>query len=633
MPRLHFHPGRSLLVKLGGLLGTICALAVFAIATATIYLDSAAGKGGAINLSGSLRKFSYQVELAAAEPTGGGGQSLDTLVDAVDARLSAPALMQALPQGSAALYDDVVRRWRQEVMPAAREMRAGLDAGRPPDAAQRAQLRSAVESLVGRVDTLTSTLETGLDDRIANLRLIQGAALFVVVALVLVAMFLIRTQVMLPLGDLLRASRAVRERDFDVRVAHTGLDELGQVGSAFNAMVTELRASYATLEARVEDKTAALAQTNHSLQTLYSITRTLSENPPDERTLSEVLDQVRAAVGLEHALVCSSPNERGRGFPIVVAGGDVANPAVCSLLDCGQCHGGSESLAVHATGQGSSVITVPLREGGRSFGVMPLAVPAGVQLSEASRQLLATVGQHLGAALANARRLEDERRLTVLEERGVIARELHDSLAQSLSYLKIQVSRLAASLPAERSAERAIVDELRTGLNNAYRQLRELLTTFRLRIGEHGFGGALDSTIAEFGRRSGTQITLDNQVPDAALSAQEQIHVLQIVREALSNVEHHARASNARVSLKVLPDRQIEVLVDDDGVGIAAADAHKEHHYGRSIMHDRAATLGGGIAFSRGPLGGTRVALRFTAASRFAAPAARGMAQQAGAGA
>jgi two-component system nitrate/nitrite sensor histidine kinase NarX len=76
--------------------------------------------------------------------------------------------------------------------------------------------------------------------------------------------------------------------------------------------------------------------------------------------------------------------------------------------------------------------------------------------------------------------------LALLEERAVIARELHDSLAQSLSYLKIQVGRLQL-LPggAEAAAQaRDIVTELREGLNGAYRQLRELIATFRLKM-EH----------------------------------------------------------------------------------------------------------------------------------------------------
>src|SRR5690606_32523728 len=148
---------------------------------------------------------------------------------------------------------------------------------------------------------------------------------------------------------------------------------------------------------------------------------------------------------------------------------------------------------------------------------------------------------HVAAALVTARRLQDAQRIGLYRERSVIARELHDSLAQSRSIMKIQVARLGAELDVGRDPGR-IVTELRAGLYGAYRQLRELLTTFRLQVGERGLGGSLEAAIEEFASRSGIEIVLDNRLPDAALSATEQIHVLQIVREALANVLRHARA-------------------------------------------------------------------------------------------
>ncbi|WP_438887220.1 histidine kinase, partial [Bacillus cereus group sp. Bce037] len=82
------------------------------------------------------------------------------------------------------------------------------------------------------------------------------------------------------------------------------------------------------------------------------------------------------------------------------------------------------------------------------------------------------------------RRIEEQQHVTLINERTIIARELHDSLAQSLSYLKMQVARLERMQQKEatKEAQSAVFDELRNGLNSAYRQLRELLTTFRLKL-------------------------------------------------------------------------------------------------------------------------------------------------------
>jgi two-component system nitrate/nitrite sensor histidine kinase NarX len=256
---------------------------------------------------------------------------------------------------------------------------------------------------------------------------------------------------------------------------------------------------------------------------------------------------------------------------------------------------------------------------------MPLALPPGQRLEPWQLKLVEAVGRHIGTALATARRAEERHRLALFEERSVIARELHDSLAQSLSYLKIQVARLQAQLARDGNVSGAegIVEELKTGLANAYRQLRELLTTFRLRIEGRGLGPALEDTVGEFSRRSGLDIRLDNRLAGVELASNEEIHVLQVIREALSNVEHHAQARHVDISLERHGGNAVRVRIEDDGRGIGEATA-RTHHYGLAIMRDRASSLGGTLAVARRETAGTRVELEFTAATPFrdAAPAA-----------
>ena len=84
------------------------------------------------------------------------------------------------------------------------------------------------------------------------------------------------------------------------------------------------------------------------------------------------------------------------------------------------------------------------------YGVMLLMLPPGMEIEEWKLKLLESIGHHIGAALATAKRTDERRRIALMEERSVIARELHDSLAQSLSYLKIQVTRLKSYLDGNR---------------------------------------------------------------------------------------------------------------------------------------------------------------------------------------
>ena len=198
----------------------------------------------------------------------------------------------------------------------------------------------------------------------------------------------------------------------------------------------------------------------------------------------------------------------------------------------------------------------------------------------------------------------------------MIARELHDSLAQSLSYLKIQVARLRKVEVAgpDNDLRQGILDELSTGLNSAYRQLRELLTTFRLKLDTPDLGTALRETTVEFSERLPRPISLHYQLPPNMLSANEEIHILQIVREALSNTVKHARAVTVTVAVTFESPR-VRVTIADDGLGLPSGNAPPQH-YGLIIMQDRARTLGGKLTVSNRREGGVQVELTFVPKTR-----------------
>ncbi len=238
-------------------------------------------------------------------------------------------------------------------------------------------------------------------------------------------------------------------------------------------------------------------------------------------------------------------------------------------------------------------------EGGR--GCLLLKLPAR-QVENTSNTALKVLGEGLGAILGaiicSAERAQTDRKLALYQERAVIARELHDSLAQSISYLRIQVSRLQSVLELNRpevEIDRARADsmlqEIRTQLNLAHRQLREIITTFRLTMNGGSFHQALQASISEFESRSGIAFSIDNRLSDGTLTVDREMHVLQIVREALTNVVRHSHARVAHVSLRELPDGEVNIAVDDDGIG-ASAVGQKEQHHGLVIMQQRAHELG-----------------------------------------
>ena len=255
------------------------------------------------------------------------------------------------------------------------------------------------------------------------------------------------------------------------------------------------------------------------------------------------------------------------------------------------------------------MIFVPIRNAGSIAGVMPFKVNTSEPLPDWKIRVLEAIGSNLSMALSKMQHQEERHRIAVLEERSVIARELHDSIAQSLSYLRIQVARLEKKQLTP-DAQDEIITELKTGLGSAYKELRELISAFRLKIDERGFQTALIETTEEFSRRCNLHIDCRNDLPPTLLSANEEIHVLRIIREALANIEKHAHASEVNISASISEHQVVTIQVSDNGIGIGD-NKSPENHYGLIIMEDRAQSLDGTITIRNGAQGGTEVLLTF----------------------
>lgn len=231
-------------------------------------------------------------------------------------------------------------------------------------------------------------------------------------------------------------------------------------------------------------------------------------------------------------------------------------------------------------------------------------------LNDEHRQLINTLVEQLTSVLAIERQVDHQQQLMLMEERAAIARELHDSIAQSLSCLKMQIACLQMQGETLSSASQALVQQMREELNGAYRQLRELLTTFRLQLTEPGLLAALQSTVAEFNPKLGLTIHLDYQLGPRTVPAYQAIHLLQIAREALSNILKHAAAS--QVSIQVINKRgEVTLSVCDNGRGLPA-ETSRPDHYGLIIMRDRAKSLHGRCDILPRSGGGTEVRVSFT---------------------
>lgn len=556
-------------------------LAVLAAAPALVLTEQSTGSGGAINVSGSMRMQSYKLALAVADPFSSYDQRKEMTLSALDefgAKLMSPGLLKGVPYDAMDQYHALKDRYETSVRPLAE---ASID-----DLWARKEFTKQIPVFVEDVDRFVQTLENGLNNRLALLQKILTVILLGAVLVSFVMLMMMQRSIFKPLLEIGRAADAVRQGDFSVRTKAPAPNEIGRLSTSFNFMVDELGRLYGNLENEVARKTQDLNRRNAGLQFLSQVAQAVTwRNLSERHALDGLLTEAAQQLGAKAVRI-----RVGQGDKDYVLAQSVTTEAATDLF----------------TGDTSEHFSLSTDKAKTGFlDVKFEAMPEAWQ-----RDLSQAMAQTVGRGIERSFRQADDRRLAVLEERSTIARELHDSIAQSLSYSRIQMHRLKVFIEREEPREKVLqtVTELSEGIATAYSQLREVLTTFRLQINSSGLNGAVEETVEEFRNRTGIATTVTNELLGIELSPNEQIHFIHILREALINIEKHARATNVSVRMMRSPEGGFVLKVEDDGIGIGSTTG-KYKHFGLSIMRERAEALHGTLSVAPGHEKGTCVTL------------------------
>lgn len=593
----------SVLVRLGIVMSVLACLSLISIVISTLIADDISGRASAVNVSGSLRMLSFRT-LSEVQNPEKREQAFETMKQFESRLLSLERFVTAKSSDSAPsslAVSGILQRWNTHIRPLEQAATEG-------DMRALTQMTYDIPDFVEQIDHAVRLIEEELESKATALRVIQLGLLACIILISLLTVGMLHRHLIQPLAQLLEAAKTVTQGSFSVRVQHVSDDEMGQLGRAFNTMVAEIANMYAHLEEKVDEKTRALTRSNQSLELLYKVSQKLSASDLTLDQLQFILRDVENELELGHSMICISDNAL---LPANIVLGDTTAEEKrnwCGRQNCQQCFARSHQ-PLDEQAESSGVVIIPIGEAGGLRGALPIMLRSRAPLPADKARLIETVGHHVSNALINMRRAEEKHRLAVLEERSVIARELHDSIAQSLSYLRIQVTRLEKCIEQGCDA-RTIAEELKDGLSSAYRELRELIATFRLRIDERGFAVALEETISEFSSKLGFPVTLHNALSGISLSGNEEMHVIRIIREALSNIERHAQASQASVDITVTADHVVAIRVIDNGCGFTLGST-PSNHFGTTIMSDRAHILGGNLNIDTAPGAGTRITLLF----------------------
>ena len=596
---------------------------IFSLMWATDQTDQDAQ---AINLSGSIRMQTYRIGLATVQQ--------DKLIakeymQQLDDTWQHPLFSQQRQEPPADLlgehFFNAEQHWRAVLRPQI-EVALGTQKSGP-------ELAQAIDNQLVLTEKVVSAFQQAAESKIRLLRIIQLTALFLTVILGAVIFNLLKTRLEKPLAQLTDAADRIGKGDYGYQTRIEGSDELALLGSVVNQMSNSVEQIYRDMDDQVKQRTAELNNNNIALEFLFETARKILASYQQEINYQQLLDQLAEVIGGEIQLeICLFTEQGDRPYRRIAA----ANCEIsdCSQRDCSSCIGdspidtqdalqcsqdiaeGSQNTAEgsqnNAEGsQETAECSFPIIREETGYGIIKCHSTKPFNLKLWQEKLLRSVADQFALALSLSVHRNQQRRLAMLTERTVIARELHDSLAQALSYLKIQVTRLQKSIDSQAfDQQQPIVDELREGLTSAYRQLRELLTTFRLKIDTGGLQSALEQVVNKLNERNSMQVALHYQLTNLPLSPTEEIHLLQIIREASQNAINHSLGTQLDIHLFQNANQSIQLLIDDNGIGIPEK-AEKNNHYGLAIIQERSRHLNGNVEIARRPEGGTRVAFAF----------------------
>jgi len=230
-------------------------------------------------------------------------------------------------------------------------------------------------------------------------------------------------------------------------------------------------------------------------------------------------------------------------------------------------------------------------------------------------ELLISIGQHLGSAVEKFRLLEEESELLVMQERTRLSHELHDSLAQTIASLRIQIRVIDETFHS--NDEKSIwhqMERIEYTIDQANDQLRELIAHFRVPITEQGLIPSIESSIRKTQEEMGIPIYFQNEWPQQEFPEAVELNVLRILQECLVNIRKHSHAEVVRVLLSCR-DGDFIVLIEDDGIGFEENTVVSQHgrQLGLSILRDRAREINASLNIESEPDDGTRIHLQFSA--------------------
>ncbi len=454
--------------------------------------------------------------------------------------------------------------------------------------------------------------------------------LFLVVFILLVYLGLylfIRQDFLSPFSDLQSWVDGYKSSQ-SVRLSDHQRTTFQPVAKAINHLIDENQHLYDDMESILNKQIPRLSKKSASLETLYGVSSKLNKMHSIDELFTHFLhifiNMTGASSGAARSLSDDGQlhlmatqgviDKQGQVTDVLSADcfcGEVAMASDTyvqfSVHTCAQCVGKKSQAKA-----GVGTILIPLRYHGKTLGTFNLFFDTLPSLAFDERALLSSIAENIAIALDKARLDAQTKRMELSQERLFLSQEIHDSLAQTIYGLKLQVTVLGSMLKAGKKSDASDkVLSLQSNITQANQELRELMCNFRVPLDPKGIETSLTNLLNRFMSEEGiaTYLQVEGKLQ---VSPEVEMQIVRITQEALSNIRKHAKARNVRVLLLAEPNCQL--LIEDDGIGFEKDQNESEvmgNNIGMNIMKERATRIGASIEIESEVDEGTRVIVNF----------------------
>ncbi|MHB8958805.1 MAG: sensor histidine kinase [Candidatus Limnocylindrales bacterium] len=363
---------------------------------------------------------------------------------------------------------------------------------------------------------------------------------------------------------------------------------------------------------------------------LYAVALQLTGRNDLREVLDTITTHARDLLGAERAIVCLT-DARDPSIPLVTAQGRKA------IADDGTTCLVAHSITPAQHLRNPDCPLVP-SDDPRAWAARPMRGPngllgelcvvrAGRAFTAQERNLLGALADMAAIAVRTARLHEAEEQWTIHAERDRIARELHDSVAQVLGVIHLQLRSLETRAKDEASHGMAAeLSDIATTADEAYRDVREAILGLRETVREDGgLEGSLREYLRKYSRQTGIAAAFACEgEARRVLSPRAEVQLLRVVQEALTNTRKHSHAKRVNVAMDCTGDVAI-LTIEDDGVGFDPSTVARsmEGGFGLASMRERVEQIGGRIAVHTAPNEGTTVRVELDAEDTRGTPTAQ----------